>query len=341
MFGGYDAVLVLSFGGPEEREDVIPFLENVLRGKRVPRERMLEVAEHYYYFDGRSPINDQNRALIDALRLELAANGPDLPVYWGNRNWHPLLTDTLRKMQANGVTNALAFVTSAFSSYSGCRQYREDIDRAREEIGDGAPRIDKIRVFFNHPGFINAMISRVRDAMRVFTDGERSDLKLIYTAHSVPTSMAAGSDYVAQLEEAARIISEDVSVRNWELVYQSRSGPPTQPWLAPDICDRLRVLHSENCRNVCVVPLGFISDHMEVLFDLDTEAAALTTKLGMKMVRAGTAGTHPAFIAGIRDLIAERVSGSSKRTVVGRLLPCPDVCAVDCCAAPARPGSLR
>ncbi len=341
MSGGYDAVLVLSFGGPEERADVLPFLENVLRGKRVPRERMLEVAEHYYHFDGRSPINDQNRALIDALRLELAANGPDLPVYWGNRNWHPLLTDTLREMQTDGVTNALAFVTSAFSSYSGCRQYREDIDRARQKIGDGAPRIDKIRVFFNHPGFINAMVSRVRDALHEFTDGERSDLRLIYTAHSVPTSMAASSDYVAQLEEAARIISEGLSIRNWELVYQSRSGPPTQPWLEPDICDRLRVLHSENCRNVCVVPLGFISDHMEVLFDLDTEAAALTTELEMKMVRAGTAGTHPAFIAGIRDLIAERVSGSSNRAVVGRLLPCPDVCAVDCCSAPARPNDQK
>lgn len=332
----YDAVLVLSFGGPEKREDVIPFLENVLRGKPVPRERMLEVAEHYYHFNGRSPINDQNRALIDALRLELAANGPDLPVYWGNRNWNPLLTDTLREMQADGVTRALVFVTSAFSSYSGCRQYREDIDRARAEIGDGAPVVDKIRVFFNHPGFVNAMISRVGDALHRFTDVERSDIKLIYTAHSVPTSMATGSDYVAQLNEAARLISESVDVNEWELVYQSRSGPPTQPWLEPDICDRMRDLHSENCRNVCVVPLGFISDHMEVLFDLDTEAAALATELGIKMVRAGTVGTHSAFIAGIRELINERVSGSSERAVVGRLLSCPDICAIDCCPAPTR-----
>ena len=341
MKSAYDAVLVLSFGGPEKHEDVIPFLENVLRGRHVPRERMLEVAEHYYHFDGRSPINDQNRALIDALRLELAAHGPDLPVYWGNRNWYPLLTDTLREMQADGVTRALAFVTSAFSSYSGCRQYREDIDRARAEIGDRVPAVDKIRVFFNHPGFINAMISRVGDALQEFAGGDRSGLKLIYTAHSVPTAMATGSDYVAQLNEAARLISESVGVGEWKLAYQSRSGPPTQPWLEPDICDRLRELHSDKCRNVCVVPLGFISDHMEVLFDLDTEAAALATELGIRMVRAGTVGTHPAFIAGIRDLIDERVSGSSERAVVGRLPSCPDICAIDCCPAPARPSSPR
>ncbi len=336
MQSAYDAVLVLSFGGPEKHEDVIPFLENVLRGKPVPQERLQEVAEHYYRFDGRSPINDRNRELIEALSAQLAARGPDLPVYWGNRNWRPFLKDTLRRMQAEGVSRALALVTSAFSSYSGCRQYREDIERARAAIGEGSPVIDKIRVFFNHPGFIDAMIGRVSDALGKFSAAERPAVKLLYAAHSVPLWMAAGSDYVAQLREASRLINEGAGGGDWELVYQSRSGPPSQPWLEPDICGRLRELHADGCRGVCVAPIGFLSDHMEVLFDLDTEAAGLAAELGMKMVRAGTVGTHPSFIKGIRDLIAERVGGDPRRTTVGRLPPCPDVCAADCCPAPAR-----
>ncbi len=341
MQGAYDAVLVLSFGGPEKREDVIPFLENVLRGKPVPRERLQAVAEHYYRCGGRSPINDRNRELIRALAAQLAANGPDLPIYWGNRNWRPFLTDTLREMHADGVARALAFVTSAFGSYSGCRQYREDIERARAAIGDGAPAVDKIRVFFNHPGFIEAMIDRVNDALGEFSEAERPAVKLLYTAHSVPLWMAAGSDYVAQLQEASRLIGEGAGAGDWELVYQSRSGPPSQPWLEPDICDRLRELRGDGCRAVCIVPVGFIADHMEVLFDLDTEAAGLAAELGMKMARAGTVGTHPAFVAGIRDLIAERASGSPRRAAVGRLPPCPDVCAADCCPVPARPAPAR
>ncbi len=336
MQGAYDAVLVLSFGGPEKREDVIPFLENVLRGKPVPRERLQAVAEHYYRFDGRSPINDCNRELIRALAAELAAKGPDLPIYWGNRNWRPFLADTLRQMQADGVSRALAFVTSAFGSYSGCRQYREDIERARAAIGAGAPAVDKIRVFFNHPGFIEAAIDRVNEALGEFSGAERQEAKLLYTAHSAPLWMAAGSDYVAQLREASRLVGEGVGADDWELAYQSRSGPPSQPWLEPDICDRLRELRDEGRRCVCVAPLGFVSDHMEVLFDLDTEAAGLAAELGMKMARAGTVGTHPAFVAGIRDLIAERAGGSPRRAAVGRLPPCPDVCPAACCAAPMR-----
>ena len=340
MQGAYDAVLVLSFGGPEKREDVIPFLENVLRGKPVPRERLQAVAEHYYRCGGRSPLNDRNRELIEALSAELAAGGPALPIYWGNRNWRPFLADALREMQAAGVARALAFVTSAFGSYSGCRQYREDIERARAAIGEGSPVVDKIRVFFNHPGFIEAMIDRVNDALGTFSAAERPAVKLLYTAHSVPLWMAAGSDYAAQLREAARLIAEGAGAGDWELAYQSRSGPPSQPWLEPDICDRLRELQADGCRSVCVVPVGFLCDHVEVLFDLDTEAAGLAAELGMKMARAGTVGAHPAFIAGIRDLIAERAGGSPRRAAVGRLPPCPDVCPADCCPAPA-PRPLR
>lgn len=341
MRGAYDAVLVLSFGGPEKREDVIPFLENVLRGKPVPRERLQAVAEHYYHFGGRSPINERNRELIAALSAELAARGPDLPIYWGNRNWRPFLTDAMREMRADGVSRALAFATSAFASYSGCRQYIEDIERARAAIGEGAPVVDKIRPFFNHPGFIEAMTARVRDALEKFPAAERPAVKLLYTAHSIPLAMAAGSDYAAQLREAARLINEGAGGGDWELAYQSRSGPPSQPWLEPDIGDRLRELHADGCRAVCVVPVGFLCDHMEVLYDLDTEAAGLAAELGMKMTRARTAGAHPAFVAGVRDLIAERVEGNPQRAAAGRLPPCPDVCPADCCPAPARPAAAR
>ncbi len=235
----YDAVLVLSFGGPEKPDDVMPFLENVLRGRNVPRERMLAVAEHYYHFGGRSPINDQNRALIAALEGELASHGLRLPIYWGNRNWHPLLADTLRQMRADGVRKALAFVTSIFSSYSGCRQYLEDIERARAEV-DGAPHIHKLRKFYNHPLFIEAQADEVAlalgesDALR----GRRR--KIIFSAHSVPLSMAETSDYQKQLQESCRLVAESVGVDDWRLVYQSRSGPPSQPWLEPDISDVLR-----------------------------------------------------------------------------------------------------
>jgi protoporphyrin/coproporphyrin ferrochelatase len=301
----YDALVVVSFGGPEKREDVIPFLENVLRGRNVPRERMLDVAEHYYHFDGRSPINDQNRELIRELREAL-----DIPVYWGNRNWHPMLADTVRQMRDDGVRRAVAFATSAFGSYSGCRQYLEDIDRARAEVGEGAPRIDKLPPFSDRAEFIAAMTDRVADALVELPGGS-----LLFTAHSVPMSMAQASPYVAQLESACAAVARGVGKGEWNLVYQSRSGAPGQPWLEPDVCEHLRASSAAYQDGVIIVPIGFLSDHMEVLYDLDTEARAVCDELGIRMVRARTVGTHPAMIQMIVEMI---------RTA-------PVSCAVDCC----------
>lgn len=334
----YDAILILSFGGPEGPDDVLPFLENVLRGKRIPRERMLEVAEHYYHFGGRSPINDQNRALIEELRRELAAHGPELPIYWGNRNWHPLLADALEQMRRDGIRRVLAFVTSAFSSYSGCRQYREDIERARAAVGPDAPQVDKIRVFFNHPIFIEAMIDHVRAALDQIPPERRGAARLLFTAHSIPMVMADTCDYVAQLNEASRLVAQGVGCPRFRLVYQSRSGPPTQPWLEPDVIDALDELHAAGTRDVVIVPIGFLSDHMEVLYDLDTEAAAHCEKLGLNMVRAATAGSHPKYTTLVRELIDERVSGKEPR-VVGNLPARPPICAAECCkyVSAARP----
>src|SRR6185503_5423415 len=243
----YDALLIVSFGGPDGPKDVLPFLENVLRGRNVPRERMLEVAEHYYQFGGKSPINDQNRALIAALEKELAAHGPRLPIYWGNRNWHPLLPDTLRKMAADGVQRALAFVTSAYSSYSSCRQYRENIAAAQTEVGPTAPQIDKLRAFFNHPGFIEPMVENTRAALEKIPVERRQDAELVFTAHSIPAAMAATSRYEEQLHEASRLLADGVGSNvKWNLVYQSRSGPPQQPWLEPDICDFIESRHQKS-----------------------------------------------------------------------------------------------
>jgi ferrochelatase len=332
--GVYDAVLLVSFGGPDGPDDVMPFLENVLRGRNVPRERMLEVAEHYQHFGGKSPINEQNRALLDAVRGELDARGPHLPIYWGNRNWHPLLTDTLREMADAGVKRALAFVTSAYSSYSGCRQYRENIAAACAALGDRAPQVDKIRVFFNHPGFVGPMAARVRQALDRFPEPSRPQVPVLFTAHSIPMSMAEGCRYVKQLTEASQLVAEQAGANRWELVYQSRSGPPTQPWLAPDVCDRIRELHAAGTRQVVIAPIGFISDHMEVLYDLDTEAADLCSELGIAMVRADTVGTDPAFVAMVRDLIAERHFAEPDRVAIGSLPASHDVCPLDCCPAP-------
>ena len=300
----FDALLVVSFGGPEKHEDVLPFLENVLRGKNVPRERMLEVAEHYYHFDGRSPINDQNKQLIAALEGECRSQGIAMPVYWGNRNWHPFLADTLKQMQAEGVCRAAAFVTSAFGSYSGCRQYREDIARAQHAAGVQDMLIEKLPNFCDRPEFIEVMADRVRTAMSELAEQSAGiSEQLIFTAHSIPLSMADASPYVRQLKEASAQVAAATGMTNWTLVYQSRSGPPTQPWLAPDICDYLREQHARGVRSVIICPIGFISDHMEVLYDLDTEARALCDELGMKMVRAGTAGAHPRLIRMICDMV--------------------------------------
>lgn len=332
----YHALLIVSFGGPESREDVIPFLENVLRGRNVPPERMMAVAEHYYHFEGKSPINQQTRHLIAAIENEFAEHGPKLPVYWGNRNWHPLLADTLRQMKQDGVQRAFAFVTSAYSSYSGCRQYREDIARARAEV-EGAPEIEKIRAFFNHPGFIDATEDRLQDALAELPSDARQNVQIIYVAHSIPISMASTCDYVTQLSEVRKLVSERLGITNDALVYQSRSGAPGQPWLEPDILDYLRDVKARNLASAVVIaPISFISDHMEVLFDLDIEARQLCESLGLPMARAKTVGVHPKFIGMIRELILERMAGAERRAL-GSLGARADICAEDCCPAPQRP----
>jgi protoporphyrin/coproporphyrin ferrochelatase len=331
MNQAYDAVLVVSFGGPEGMTEVMPFLENVLRGRNVPAARMMEVAHHYELFGGVSPINEQNRRLIAALERELEAHGPRLPVYWGNRNWHPLLADTVGRMAQDGIKNALAFVTSAYSSYSGCRQYREDIARAQTSVGPTAPRIDKLRAFYNHPGFIEPNIENVRDALGQIPVARRASAHIAFTAHSIPLSMAAGCAYEAQLQETCRLICEALGREKWRLVFQSRSGPPNQPWLEPDICDHLRALHGGGATDVVIAPVGFISDHMEVIYDLDTEARALCEEIGLNMVRARTVGAHPLFIRMIRELILERMSDEPVRRFLGTRGPTHDVCPSDCC----------
>jgi len=334
----YDAILVVSFGGPEGPDDVMPFLENVLRGKNVPRERMLEVAEHYQHFGGVSPINGQNRALIAALQSELDAHGPHLPIYWGNRNWHPMLADTLEKMATDGIRRAIAFVTSAYSSYSSCRQYREDLQKAQAAAGPQAPEIDKLRVFYNHPGFIEPVVESLAAAFEKIPPERREATAIAYTAHSIPLGMADNCRYADQLAEAARIVSTTAGRGNWQVVYQSRSGPPQQPWLEPDICDHLRTLHDQGVTDVVVLPLGFVSDHLEVLFDLDTEAQRVADELGMNMVRAATPGTHPRFIRMIRELIEERMTEEPERLALGLHGPSHDVCPANCCLyTPTRP----
>lgn len=339
----YDALLLVSFGGPEGPDEVMPFLENVLRGKNVPRERMEEVAEHYMSFGGVSPINQQNRELLTAIEADFAAAGLDLPVFWGNRNWHPMLPDTLGEMKVRGVKRAIAFFTSAFSCYSGCRQYREDIQRAQAEVGEGAPQVDKLRVFFNHPGFIEPMIENVAAALETIEVTRRPDATLFFTAHSIPDSMAENCKYELQLREACRLVAEGANHSNWELVYQSRSGPPQQPWLEPDICDILQQRHDEGqLSDVVIAPIGFVSDHMEVLFDLDTEAKELCEELGVGMTRAATVGTHPRFVSMVRELVLERMNPSAAKPALGKLGPSHDVCPADCCLyTPRRPAASK
>jgi ferrochelatase len=292
---------------------------------------MLEVAEHYYHFDGKSPINDQNRELAAKLQAELDKFGPKLPVYWGNRNWHPMLADTLRQMRDDGRQRTLAYVTSAFSSYSGCRQYLEDIQRAQAEVGPGAPEVDKLRVFFNHPLFIEVTTENVQTALN-----QLPGAKLLFTAHSIPLSMSNTSDYQKQLLESCRLVADRLGGTEWRLVYQSRSGRPTQPWLEPDIAEAVRTLHSQGVNSVVISPIGFTTSHMEVLYDLDTETSALCSQLEMQMVRAETPGTHPKFVTMIRELITERI-GLCPRQALGQFGPNHDVCPPDCCPAPARP----
>ena len=333
----YDAILIVSFGGPERTQDVVPFLENVLRGKNVPRERMMLVAEHYYHFGGKSPINDQNRALVSALKQELRQHGIDLPIYWGNRNWHPMLGDTMRQMKSDGVQRALAFVTAAYSSYSSCRQYRENIAAAQAAAGDGAPQVDKIRVFYNHPGFVEANVAQVRAALEKIPVERRSATRIAYTAHSIPLSMAQSCGYQQQLQEVARLVSSALGRGPDPLVFQSRSGPASQPWLEPDILDHIRELKVHGATDLVIAPIGFVSDHMEVMYDLDTEAANLCYDLGITMIRAQTAGTHPRFVSMVRELIQERMTDDAPRPTVGIYPANPDVCLADCCPVPVRP----
>jgi len=327
----YDALLVLSFGGPEGPDDVRPFLENVLRGRQVPAGRVDEVARHYLHFGGRSPINDQNRALIAALEQDLHRHGIALPIYFGNRNWHPFLDDTLRRMCAHGVRRALVFATSGFSSYSGCRQYREDVLRACEAVGPGAPAFDKLRVFYNHPGYIAACADRLTDGVARLPGGARTGATTVFTAHSIPLAMARHSAYRAQLTECAALVASASGVTRWQIAFQSRSGSPHTPWLEPDILDTLVELRRGGAPGVVVQPIGFQSDHMEVVYDLDVEAAERARELGLPYVRAGTAGTHPAFVGMIRQLVVERMAARPERPALGSLGPSHDICPMDCC----------
>lgn len=329
-----DALLLVSFGGPERPSDVIPFLENVTAGRGVPRSRLEQVAEHYQHFGGRSPINDQNRALLAAIRQDLADNGLDLPVYWGNRNWDPFLRDTMKQMAADGVTRAAYVVTSAYSSYSGCRQYRENLFEAAVGVG---VQLSRLRLYFNHPGFVGPFVEATASALAVAPD----ETHVVFVTHSIPTDMNAASGgpgvhaYEAQHQEVARLVAEGSGATAWTLAYCSRSGSPHQPWLEPDINDHLRDLAAEGVTSVVAVPIGFVSDHMEVVFDLDTEAAETAAELGMTFARVATPGVHPAFVAMVRDLVLERAAvdrgEDPVRAVVGICSPNPDVCADDCC----------
>lgn len=349
----YDALLLVSFGGPEKPDDVVPFLENVTRGRGIPRERLEEVGQHYYLFGGRSPINDQNREFIAAVRADLDAAGIDLPIYWGNRNWDPYLADTLTQMAADGITRAACFVTSAYSSYSSCRQYRENLFDATEaaaERGAQAPQLDKLRHYFNHPGFVEANVDAVLASLADLPDDVREGARLLFVTHSVPTSMNdasgdpadGGGAYVRQHLDVAGVITERVEAatgvrHEHELVFCSRSGAPHIPWLEPDVNDRLEELVAEGATPaVVVVPVGFVSDHMEVIYDLDTEAKETAEKLDLPFRRAATAGLDPRFVATVRELLLERAAverdEQPERRAVGATGVMWDRCPVGCCA---------
>lgn len=355
----YDALLLLSFGGPEGPDDVVPFLENVTRGRGIPRERLKEVGQHYFGFGGVSPINGQNRELLDALRKDFAEHGLDLPVYWGNRNWAPYLDDVMREMAADGRRRIAVLATSAYASYSGCRQYRENLADAlallvEEGVAEAElPRVDKLRHYFNHPGFVQPMTDGVLAALESLPAGVRSGARLAFTTHSIPNAAAdtsgpveghsgEGGAYVKQHLDVAKVIADAVRAETgtelpWELVYQSRSGAPHVPWLEPDICDHLEALHEAGAPAVVMVPIGFVSDHMEVLYDLDTEAAAKAAELGLPIARSATVGADPRFAAAVRDLVLERAATERgeavERCALGLLGASQDLCAVGCCPA--------
>ncbi|HSV37191.1 MAG TPA: ferrochelatase [Nocardioidaceae bacterium] len=351
----YDALLVVSFGGPERPEDVVPFLENVTRGRNIPRERLEEVGQHYFLFGGRSPINDLNRQFIAAVQEDFRGNGLELPVYWGNRNWAPYLAATLQQMRDDGVTRAACLLTSAYSSYSGCRQYRENLHDAVAEV-DGAPRLDRLRHYYNHPGFVEPMVDSTLAALADLKESTRHDARLLFVTHSIPlpmndtsgprNSMGMGGAYVAQHLDVAEEIAERVRQETGhryphELVFCSRSGAPHTPWLEPDVVERLEELAASGTTGVVLVPIGFVSDHMEVVYDLDTEAAAAAEKLGLDFARAATAGVDPRFVSMVRDLVLERARAESGldpvRAAVGALPASWDVCPRNCCTNPAAP----
>jgi len=340
----YDALLLVSFGGPEGPDDVLPFLENVTRGRGIPRERLEEVAEHYHHRGGVSPINAQNRALLAAIRADLAAHGVALPVYWGNRNWPPMLADAFRELAADGRSRVLALFTSAYSSYSGCRQYRENLADARREAGAEHVEVDRVRAYFNHPGFVEPMVESTLTALETLDASVREGARLVFVTHSVPLSMDEGSGpeghaYVRQHEDVARLVAAGVAARTGttrahDLVYCSRSGPPTQPWLEPDVNDHLRAIAAD-VPAVVLVPIGFVSDHMEVVHDLDTEAFETAEGLGLPVARAATVGTAPGFVEAIRSLVLERaaiVRGDEVvRVALGELGASHDICPAGCC----------
>jgi len=341
----YDALLVVSFGGPEAASDVVPFLENVTRERDVPADRLAEVARHYEAVGGRSPINDQNRALVAAIEHELDDAGLSVPVYWGNRNWHPFLADELARMRDDGVRRAAAFVTSVYSSYSGCRQYREDLADAAAVVGPRAPRIDRLRHGFDHPGFVQANADAVVGALGDLPAAAAAGARLVYVTHSIPVTMAAtsgpgGRAYEAQHRAVAAAVTRDVDARTGvrhehDLVYCSRSGPPQVPWLGPDVNDHLAAIAADGVPGAVLAPIGFVSDHMEVVFDLDTEACDTAARSGLPTSRAATAGTHPAFVAAIRDLLVERAAVERGLAVVRASIgppgPSHDVCPAGCC----------
>jgi ferrochelatase len=342
--GAFDAVLLASFGGPEGQDDVIPFLSNVTRGRGVPNERLVEVAVHYRHFGGVSPINAQNRALKAALEAELAARGIDLPVYWGNRNWDPFFPDALRTAHAAGHNRLLAVVTSAYTSYSGVGQYRENFERALADTGlAGTVTVDRLREFFDHPGFVTPFVEGLRAALAE-PEGRDAATHVLFVTHSIPTAAAAasgpehgpGGAYVAQHLAVAEVIAAQAAPGvPHSLAYQSRSGDPRTPWLEPDENDEIRRLAAAGVQRVIVVPIGFVSDHMEVLWDLDTEAAQTAADAGIGFARVATPGVHPAFVAGLVDLIAERVHDTpgAERPHLTALGPWPDHATVG--AAPA------
>jgi protoporphyrin/coproporphyrin ferrochelatase len=335
----YQALVLVSFGAPERSEDVMPFLRRVSAGRGIPEERIAAVAEHYYAAGGASPLNARCRQLMEALGRQLAGAGgsADLALYWGNRNWHPLLDDTVAQMRDDGIERALAFVTSAYGGYSSCRQYLDDIDTARRRVGDGAPVVEKLRLYYNHPGWVEPWAANLAHALGtnrtgrppdVQADDQRTGVEVVFTAHSVPAALAATSPYVEHVTEAARLVAERAAVSSWQLAWQSRSGPPSTPWLGPDIG---QVIAASTAATTVVVPIGFVCDNMEIVHDLDLEAAAIAKEKSANLVRVPTVSDSPAFVKMVLELVQERLDPDAPRLVVGRYGAWPDTCPLGHC----------